>query len=79
MADISVAGRWFAPHYAVPERRIAAEDTPLLRAPEERSESLGALKSGESFDVLEVSGGWAWGSCTATRLVAYVRADALAA
>ena len=77
LADIAVAGRWFAPHYAVPERRSVLPQTVLRAEPTDLSDSLAALSPGAIFEALELSGGWAWGFCADTRMVGYVRADAL--
>nr|WP_240950090.1 SH3 domain-containing protein [Novosphingobium sp. ERN07] len=35
-------------------------------------EELRALTAGETFDVLDIAGGWAWGQAQADQLVGYV-------
>lgn len=77
LADVRLAGRWFAPHYADPEAWITADETALRQAPSETSEQLLSLATGEVFQVLEVSGGWAWGFRQADDLVGYVRSECL--
>jgi hypothetical protein len=74
---VALAGRWFAPHYAVPERWICTADSVLRSAAAEGAEQLAELKAGDGFEVLEVSGGWAWGYRTADPLVGYVAAARL--
>lgn len=69
-----LADRVFAPHYAAPLQRIATQPTALRFGRDVESEQLTVLKSGEVFEVLELSGGLAWGSAPAQRLVGYVSA-----
>ncbi|HEU0134461.1 MAG TPA: NlpC/P60 family protein, partial [Allosphingosinicella sp.] len=79
IADIALAGRLFAPHYASPLIRacgmIAA---PVLREPAEGSEAVSELLPGEGFAVLDLTAGWAWGYCLADHRVGYVEAIELA-
>lgn len=78
LADIELAGRWFAPHYAVPERWLChADHVPLRITPSSGAETVGALAAGESFAVLEVSGDWAWGYRELDKCVGYAEAGAL--
>jgi hypothetical protein len=65
LADIKLAGKLFAPHYAVPMlRRCIASTTPMHSAPDLQSNSESALIYGEDFAVLDIAGIWAWGySC----------------
>lgn len=77
VADIRLADRVFAPHYAAPmPRRIAAE-TSLLASPEGDAAILATLRSGEIFEVLDIAGGNAWGIAIAHNLVGYVDEAAL--
>jgi hypothetical protein len=77
LADIALAGRWFAPHYVVPEVWRTTRTVELRSTPSDTAESSARLSTGERFAVLEVSGGWAWGLREADHLVGYVRAEAL--
>jgi hypothetical protein len=76
LADIRLAGRWFAPHYAVAQTCTCTTDTCLLAAP--NGDVLGELAGGDRFAVLEVSGEWAWGYSETDGRVAYVRLAAIA-
>lgn len=79
IADISLAGRIIAPHYARPlARACGMRQTLVRRERDSESEPASELLPGESFAVLEYSGGWAWGYCVADHIVGYVEAIALA-
>jgi hypothetical protein len=78
LADVALAGRVIASHYAAPvERRIAAA-TALRSGPSEGSDIIRELKAGERFDMLDDSLGWAWGYAGEDRRVGYVRSETLA-
>ena len=77
LADISLAGKLFAPHYAQAVERIcAATATPLLDMPD--GNHLAELHEGDRFWLLDQAGGWAWGWRASDHLVGYVAADQLA-
>ena len=77
VADIRLADRVFAPHYAAPmPRRIAAE-TALLDTNAEDATVLATLRPGEIFEVLDLAGGKAWGIAVAQNLVGYIDTIAL--
>lgn len=79
LADISLAGRVIAPHYARPVSRNCGAHAAWVRlAPGEESEAVSELLPGERFAVLEYAGGWAWGYCCDDHIVGYVEAIALA-
>ena len=69
-----LADRVFAPHYAAPLQRITTKATALRFARDVDSEQLAVLNPGDVFEVLELSGGLAWGSAPAQQLVGYVAA-----
>lgn len=78
IADIALAGRIFAPHYASPlDRACIAASTPVRAAASDEAEMTSELLQGETFRVLDISGGWAWGYCAHDHYVGYVREDAL--
>lgn len=76
LADIRLADRVFAPHYAAPLPRKVARPAPLTTGGDEE-DVLAALAAGERFEVLEIAGGKAWGVAAARGLVGYLDADAL--
>ena len=78
LADIALAGRVVASHYAEPLVRHIAIDTALLTDPDETSAPVGPLKIGDSLRILDNSLGWAWGYSPNGR-VGYVRSDTLVA
>jgi hypothetical protein len=78
LAHIRLAGRYFVPHYAVPMPRTTRQGGATLRkAGKLEAESLCALAAGETFDVLDISGGWAWGQVGEHGFVGYVALDEL--
>lgn len=79
IADIALAGRLFAPHYAAPVLRgCGMIATSVLLEPADGAEAVSELLPGEGFAVLDLTAGWAWGYCLADRRVGYVEAIALA-
>ena len=77
LADVSLAGRVIASHYAEPLPRVLARAAPLRTTPDTDSEVICELKAGEPFEMLENSVGWAWGYGGPDRRVGYVESDAL--
>jgi dipeptidyl peptidase-like protein/NlpC/P60 family protein len=79
LADIALAGRIFAPHYARPlPRGCGSHAARIWPAPAAAGDAVSELLPGEEFAVLEYAGGWAWGYCAADHVVGYVEAIALA-
>ena len=80
LADIAVAGQHFAPHYAAPMMSSCVLPSAVLRgAPSLGADQTSELLFGESFALLDLTGGWAWGYCLADHYVGYLAADALGA
>lgn len=72
LADIRLADRVFAPHYAQAVARFATCPVPVRMTRDAASTDLGTLKTGDVFEVLEFSGGQAWGVAQALGVVGYV-------
>ena len=78
LAHIGLAGLFFVPHYAVPQpRSVMPGGATLLSAPGEGGTEVCTLMEGDSFEVLDVTGGWAWGCLSLEGPVGYVRIDRL--
>ncbi|HEX8388401.1 MAG TPA: SH3 domain-containing protein [Sphingomonas sp.] len=77
LADVRLADRVFAPHYAAPMPRRVARPVRLRPGRDDGAETLVELREGEPFDVLEVAGRKAWGVAPGCGLVGYLDADAL--
>jgi len=77
LADIAVAGEWFAPHYAVPQPKSCGVGGADILSADSKGTRISQLLPGERFAVLERSGDWAWGYSEHDRYVGYVRANAL--
>ena len=75
LADVRLADRIFAPHYAAPIARNAIARTPVLAA--HGGPAASELLKGERFDVLELSHGYAWGVGAVDGAVGFVAMDAL--
>jgi hypothetical protein len=78
LAHIGLAGRYFVPHYAVPQpRSVMPGGAPLYAGPGEGADELCTLLEGDSFEVLDVIGTWAWGCLSLAGPVGYVHVDRL--
>lgn len=78
LAEIALAGKMFAPHYAVPvERMCAVPHSSIYHKADGDAGS--ELLHGERFWLLDVSGGWAWGYCGHDHYVGYILAEQLSA
>lgn len=75
LADIRLADRVFAPHYAAPMPRTLVRAATLRAAP--AGESIAELAAGDVFEVLELSGDRAWGVAPGAKRVGYLDAAAL--
>lgn len=80
LAHIGLAGKHFVPHYAVPQpRTVMPGGAALLAEAEVGAEELCTLMEGDSFEVLDVAGAWAWGCLSLEGPVGYVHLDRLEA
>jgi len=78
LAHIGLAGRYFVPHYAVPQpRSVMPGGARLMSGIGEGAQELCTLMEGDSFEVLEISGAWAWGCLSLEGPVGYVPIDRL--
>ncbi len=75
LADIELADKVFAPHYAVAQTRLIAADAVLRTHPKNDALALATMPSGTAIAVFDISGGWAWGRSDA--IMGYVPAEAL--
>lgn len=79
LAHVRLAGRYFVPHYAVPmEHRVTADGAVLRMAGKPEADAIEALAGGTVFNVLDISGGWAWGQVGEDGFVGYLPMAALA-
>jgi len=75
IADIALADRLFAPHYAEALTRACGVIPTMVReGPSDGAEAVSQLLPGEEFAVLDITGGWAWGYCRLDHRVGYVEA-----
>ncbi len=78
LAHIRLAGRCFVPYYAVPmEHHVAAPGASLRIADNTAAEVRDELAGGTLFNVLDISGGWAWGQVGEDGFVGYLPMDVL--
>lgn len=79
LADIKLAGKLFAPHYAVPMIRSCVLPSAMIYgSPDADSTGISELIYGEDFAVLDVAGAWAWGYTVHDDYLGYVAMAALA-
>lgn len=78
LADVRLADQVFAPHYAAAVMVMMGSAAPLLSGTGDGNEVLASLTQGKSFEVLDYSGGWAWGIDPESGLVGYVDRSAIA-
>lgn len=72
LAHIDLAGRYFVPHYAVPMPRTVLAQVWLRKAAKADADQVCQLAEGSTFDVLDISGDWAWGQYGENGFVGYV-------
>jgi hypothetical protein len=77
LADVSLAGQVIASHYAEPLLRTLTAAVEFRRAATVEADVIGRLQPGDKFELLDDTGGWAWGYAGADRRVGYVRSEAL--
>lgn len=78
LAHIGFAGKYFVPHYAVPQpRSVMPGGARLQTRPHDDAEELCTLMEGDSFEVLDVAGSYAWGCLSLEGPVGYVHIDRL--
>jgi hypothetical protein len=77
LADIALAGRVIASHYAEPLAKIITAAAVLRAQAGEDSSAVAELAPGDPFEMLDNSLGWAWGYGGPHRLVGYIHSDAL--
>jgi len=80
IADVALAWQVISSHYARPVlRACGSRATFLWPSPEAEGDAVSELLPGEGFAVVEYTGPWAWGYCTADHRVGYVEAIELIA
>ncbi len=80
LAHIGLAGRFFVPHYAVPQpRAVMPGGASVMTGTGEDAPELCSLMEGDSFEVLDVVGVWAWGCLSLDGPTGFVRVDRLEA
>lgn len=77
LAHIRLAGRYFVPHYSVPMPHTAKAGAVLRAAGKPGAEAICTLAAGDSFDVLDIAGNWAWGQVGEDGFVGYIALDEL--
>jgi hypothetical protein len=75
LADVALADRVFAPHYARATLCSAAAESEVRKLPKTEAEAVGRIGRGESIELFDISGGWAW--IRTSSVVGYVPAGAL--
>jgi Bacterial dipeptidyl-peptidase Sh3 domain len=75
LADVELADRVFAPHYAKALARKVVSDEVVRCSPKPDAEVAGAISRGDRVELFDISGGWAW--VRSADAVGYVPAEAL--
>ncbi len=77
LAELEVAGRVFAQHYAEPMAVVARADAVINAHPDRTSAAVASLTKGDVFHLVDIGQSWAWGRGDAAGSVGYVDAAAL--
>ena len=72
LAHIKLAGLYFVPHYSVPMPHKVLPGAVLRSAGREDADAIRELPTGETFNVLDIAGNWAWGQLGEEGQVGYV-------
>lgn len=75
LADVELASKVFAPHYAKALSCRAAADAGVHAKPHADSEQVDHLTKGDAVDLFDVNGGWSW--VRTAKAVGYVRAETI--
>ncbi len=75
LADVELADRVFAPHYAQSLAFRARADCALRVQPTNNAVIIRSISSGEIVNVFDISGGWAW--VRAAGFMGYVMAETI--
>jgi hypothetical protein len=80
LAHVRLAGRCFVPHYAVPmPHTVVPHGTKLFAQQNRDAEVREMLGGGAVFNVLDITGDWAWGQVGEDGFVGYLPMEALTA
>ncbi|MBO9724443.1 MAG: SH3 domain-containing protein [Novosphingobium sp.] len=79
LAHIKLAGLYFVPHYAVPMPHKVLPGAVLRAMSRADAEAIRELPAGETFNVLDIAGAWAWGQLGEDGQVGYALLDTLEA
>lgn len=78
LAHVRYAGQVFVSHYAVPvPRTVGAGGATLRAAGRAEAGMIATLIAGETFNLLDISGGWGWGQQGESGFVGYLPMSAL--
>ena len=78
LAHICLAGKYLAAHYVVPQCRTVGSDGADMRlAPRADADVVTALDAGDTIELLDVAGNWAWVCCGPDGPSGYVAKGAL--
>ncbi|WP_240310945.1 hypothetical protein [Altererythrobacter sp. ZODW24] len=78
LAHIGLAGKYFVPHYAVPQPRIVvAAGAAMLEKTDTGSDVVKQLEGGTEFGLLDIEGDWAWGALSAEGPSGWVKLEQL--
>ena len=77
LADVRLADRVFAPHYAAAILCSAVEAAPILSSRQAEGAILSEILPGEGFEMLELATDYAWGICLGDGVVGFVARGAL--
>ena len=75
LADIALAGRVIASHYAEPVERHLISGADLRSGPSDHADTLAQLSCGDPFLMLDDTLGWAWGYAGDEGRVGYVSSE----
>ena len=75
LADVELADRVFAPHYAAAITYVATEEVRVHARADPSSAQLDQLEAGSPLDLFDLSAGWAW--VRTAKAVGYVVASAI--
>jgi hypothetical protein len=77
LADVALAGKVIASHYAAPIDKVVVAGSTLRVAGSDEAEEIAELEPEDPFSLLDDTLGWAWGYAGRDRRVGYVRSEAL--